>query len=65
MPSQISLLKSSPLVLSRTVRVGHYQSGDAVTEEINKEAKRDLVGVSIQIQWKRSFQKLDMINEIR
>ena len=33
---------------------------DAFIEEINKEAKRDLVGVSNETQWKRSFCNLDM-----
>ena len=50
MPPEIGSVKFSSLVLSRTNRIGHYQSGDAVTEEINKEAKRDLVGVPSDIQ---------------
>ena len=41
--------KHLSLVLSRTGRVGHYQSGDAIIEEVNKEAKRDLVGVPNQV----------------
>ena len=32
-------------------RLGHYQSGDAIIEEINKEAKRDVVGVPDETQW--------------
>ena len=44
MPHEIRALKYSSLVLSRTGRSGHYQLGDAVIEEINKEAKWDLVG---------------------
>ena len=62
MPHEIRALKYSPFVLSRTGRSGHYQSGDAVIEEINKEAKRDLVGVPNETQWKRSFRNLDMTN---
>ena len=37
-------MKYSSLVLSRTGCAGHYQSGDAIIEEINKEEKHDLVG---------------------
>ena len=39
MPSEISSIKSSSLVLSRTKRIGHYNLGDAVIEEIDKEEK--------------------------
>ena len=52
MPPEISSVKFSSLVLSRTNRIGHYQSGDAVIEEINKEAKRNLVGVLNDIRWR-------------
>ena len=65
MPREIRALKYSSLVLSRTGRSGHNQSGDAVIEEINKEAKRDLVGVPNETQWKRSFHNLDMMNTLR
>ena len=50
MPTEILILKSNALVMSRTGRVGHYQSGDAIIEEINKEAN-DLVGVPTETQW--------------
>ena len=62
---EIRALKYSSLVLSRAGISGHYQSGDAVIEEINKEAKRDLVGVPNETQWKRSFHNLDMMNTLR
>ena len=65
MPLEIRALKYSSLVLSRTGRSGHYQSGDAVIEEINKEAKRDLVGVPNETQWKISVRNLDMMNTLR
>ena len=65
MPGEIKSLKLSSLVLSRTQRLGHYQSGDAAIEEVNKEAKRDLVGVPSENQWKRSFRNLDSMNKIR
>ena len=65
MPLEIRALKYSSLVLSRTGRSGHNQSGDAVIEEINKEAKRDLVGVPNETQWKISVRNLDMMNTLR
>ena len=65
MPHGIRKLKYLSLVLSRTRRLGYYQSGDAIIEEINKEAKRDVVGVPNETQWKRSFRNLDTMNKIR
>ena len=65
MPREVLNLKYSFLVLSRTGREGHYQSGDAIIEEINKEGKRDLVGVPSETQWKRAFRNLDMMNQVR
>ena len=59
---EIRALKHSCLVLSRTRRSGHNKSGDAVREEINKEAKWDIVGVPNETQWKRSFRNLDIRN---
>ena len=50
MPHEIGSIKFSSLVLSRTGRLGHYQSGNAIIEEINKETKRDLVGVPYEHQ---------------
>lgn len=65
MPHEVRVIKFTSLVLSRTGRVGRYQSGDAVIEEVNKEAKRDLVGVPNESQWRRSFRNLDAMNKIR
>ena len=65
MPQEVLNLKYSSLVLSRTDRAGHYQSGDAIIDEINKEGKRDLLGVSNETQWKRAFRNLDMMNQVR
>ena len=62
---EIRALKYSSLILSRTGRSGHNQPGDAVIEEINKEAKRDLVGVPNETQWKRSVRNLVMMNTLR
>ena len=65
MPQEVLNLKYSSLVLSRTGHAGHYQSGDAIIEEINKEGKCDLVGVPNETQWKRAFPNLDMMNRVR
>ena len=61
MPQEVLKLKYSALVLSKTGCAGHYQSEDAIIEEINKKGKRDLVGVPNETQWKRAFQNLDTI----
>ena len=65
MPEEVRSMKFNTLSLSRTSRTGHYQSGDAIIEEVNKEAKRDLVGIPSTKEWKRSFRNLDNINAIR
>ena len=54
MPVEVLDAGNNSLVLSRTESVGHYQSGDAIIEEINKEGKRDVVGVPTNKQWIRS-----------
>ena len=64
MPHEIRSIKYTSLALSWTGRLGHYQSGDPIIEEINKEPKRDLVGVPNESQWRRSFRNLDNMNEI-
>ena len=64
MPHEVRSVKYTSLVLSRTGRLSHYQSGGTIIEEINKEAKRDLVGVPNESQWQRSFKNLDNMNEI-
>lgn len=63
-PRQIKDLKDSSLVLIRMKRTGHFQAGDAIIQEINKEAKRDIVRVSSDLQWKQSFRNLDKMNKI-
>ena len=50
MPHEVRSVKYTSLVLSRTGRLGHYQSGGTIIEEINKEVKRDLVGVPNESQ---------------
>ena len=45
--------------------LGHYQSGYAIIEEINKEAQRDVVGVLSAAQWNSSFHNLDNMNKLR
>ena len=50
MPLEIRALKDSFRVLSRTARSDYYQLGDAVIEEINKEAKHGLLGVLNETQ---------------
>ena len=63
-PNEIKDCMHSTLSLSRTGRHGHYQSGDAMIEEINKQAKKWVIGVPTQSQWKRSFRNLDNLDEV-
>lgn len=62
MPHEMWLIKKTSPVLSRTGRLGRYQSGHAIIEKINKEAKRDLAGGPDESQWCRSFKNLDNMN---
>ena len=64
MPDEIKSIVRSSLSLSRTKHYGHYQSGDAAVEEINKEAKKWVIGVPTTIQWQRSFRNLDKLDEV-
>lgn len=65
MPSDIKNMKYNNFSLSRTGRAGHYQSGDAAIEEVNKEGKRWIMGVPSAKEWIRSFRNLDNLNRIR
>ena len=63
MPHEMWLIKKTSPVLSRTGRLGRYQSGHAIIGKINKEAKRDLAGRPDESQWCRSFRNLDNMND--
>ena len=64
-PQAMKELISNSLTVSRTAREGHYQGGDAVLEEINKEAKKWVIGVPSSRQWVRSFRNLDNLNQVK
>lgn len=53
------------LTASRGNNIGHYQGGDALLEEINKEAKEWMIGVLTEAQWERSFRNLDSISKVQ
>ena len=63
--NEIQKVKNSSFVLCQTGRLGHYQSGDALIEEIKKESKWDIVGVPNNPMWKHPLRNLDIMNEIR
>ena len=65
MPADVRSLKFKSLSTSRTSRAGHYQSGDALVEEVNKEGKRWIMSLPTMKQWTRSFRNLDRVNHIR
>ena len=62
MPKEV-LHKS--FAVSRTGRTAHYQGGDAVLEEINKAAKKGVIGVPSFNQWQRSFRNLEDLSEVK
>ena len=53
--------------MSRTGNVGHYQGGDAMLEEINKEAKHWISPLGVPYtnqEWLKAFRNLDNPNEV-
>ena len=53
------------LTASCSNNIGHYQGGDAILEEINREAKQWMIGVPTEAQWERSFRNLDSISKVQ
>ena len=67
MPAALKSIKDKYVSVSRTGRIGHYQGGDALLEEINKESKAwcKLGGIPTEAQWLRVFRNLDKLNKVR
>ena len=53
------------MTASRTGGFGHNQGGDALLEEVNKNAKAWIIGVPTNEQWERSFRNLDILSEVQ
>ena len=53
--------------LSQTGNIGHYQGGDAMLEEINKEAKswESLLRVPTDQEWQKASRNFDKLNDLR
>ena len=66
MSDNLRQLHHELLTLSHTNNVGHYQSGDACLEQINKEAKIWIsqVGVPSDESWVKVFRNLDELNQV-
>ena len=65
MPSEVLQILTNSLTLSHTGRSGHYQGGDAILEEINKEATSWMPGgVPTDAQWIRTFRNMDDFKEV-
>lgn len=65
MPEEVKAKMNASITLSRTGRKGHYQGGDAILEEINKEAKSWIPpGVPTETQWIRVFRTMDDIRQV-
>lgn len=65
MPDQVREIVYSSMTSSRNNSGGHYQSGDSHVEEINKKAKKWVIGVPTHAQWIQLFRNLDKLNTIR
>ena len=65
MPKEVKEVLHKSFAVSRTGRTAHYQGGDAVLEEINKAAKKGVIGVPSFNQWQRSFRNLDDLSEVK
>ena len=65
-PIDVKMMIDQNLSTSRSEgNFGHYQSGDALLEEINKNAKKWIIGVPTKVQWEKSFRNLDTLEAWR
>lgn len=66
MPKSIKEKVLSSLSLSRNNNIGHYQGGEAMLEEINKEAKSWIspLGVPTNKDWLKVFRNSDKFNQV-
>ena len=55
MPDELKNVMESSFSASRTGNLGHFQSSDALIEEINKNGKKWALGVPTEQQWQKSF----------
>ena len=64
LPEEVRELIQNTITTSRNGKIGHYQGGDALLEEINKNAKKWVIGVPTDKQWKQSFRNLDTVTKV-
>ena len=66
MPANIKDILNNSLTASRTGNVGHYQGGDAMLEEVNKESKSWIPcsGVPSDHHWSKVFRNLEKLNRV-
>ena len=50
-PNEVKQSMHSTFSMSRNGKDGHYQGGDAIIEEINKQGKKWIIGVPTEMQW--------------
>ena len=65
LPDTVGEIVHSSLSTSRNGAAGHYQSGDAHVKEVNRNAKKWVIGVPTHKQWIQSFRNLDKLDAIR
>ena len=63
-PNEVKQCMYSTFSMSRNGKDGHYQGGDVMIEEINKQGKEWIIGVPTEMQWQRSFRNLDVLEEL-
>ena len=63
-PEAVRKCMEETYMVSRTGREGHYQSGDAQLEEINKIGKKRTVGVPSDTQWLKVFRNIENLEAI-
>ena len=63
-PNEVKQCMHSTFSMSRNRKDGHYQGGDAIIEEINKQSKKWIIRVPTEMQWQRSFRTLDVLEEV-
>ncbi len=60
-PPEILRQINANITATRTSKKGHYQGGDALLEEVNKEAKEWVIGVPTAKQLLRSFRTMEKL----
>lgn len=64
LPTLIDTIISESITGRRNIKSKSNQGGDVLLEEINKNAKKWVIGVPTNLQWQKSFRNLDNLDEV-